>query len=162
MIIKDIAGKGQEINGCLGCAIAKGEAIPFGGILYQDEYFHIEHDFEVPINGFIIISCIKHYSKLTDLPQEAQLRLINLVNKIMNILTQNKIAEHFMTLIEEKPDYHFHLWILPRHNWMIEKFGNVNKNYSKISQYAINNLKTEENLNEITKTCNIVKTELNK
>lgn len=162
MILKNIAGEDYNINNCLGCAISNGEAIPFGNILYKDEFFHIEQDFEVPINGFIIISCNKHYSKLTDLPLEAQYKLINLVNKIINILTKHNIAEHFTTLIEERPNYHLHLWILPRHNWMIEKFGNASNHYAEISKYAINNLKTKENLNEILKTCNIIKSELNK
>lgn len=162
MIVKDITNKEWEVNKCLGCSISKGEVVPFGGILYKDEFFHIEHDFEIPINGFIIISCVKHYTKFTELPKEAQYKLVDLVNQVINILTKNNIATQFTTLIEERPDYHLHLWILPCHNWITEKFGKTISNYTKIKDYAIKNLKTKENINEIEKTCNLIKTALNK
>ena len=63
---------------------------------------------------------------------------------------------------EEKEGRHFHAWIVPRHKWMSEKFGNITKNLNSIFNYALNNLKTEENFIEISRVSNLVKTELNK
>ena len=50
---------------------------------------------------------------------------------------------------------------MPRHKWMIEKFGKVMKNIKPIQEYALENMKTEENINQIKETCEILKRELN-
>ena len=88
--------------------------------------------------------------------------LISLINKTLIILRENKVAEEFNVILEEKQGYHFHIWLMPRHKWMIEKFGKVLKNIKQIQDYALDNLRTKENLNRITKTCEILKGELHK
>lgn len=162
MIIKDLTGKECEVKGCLGCEIAGGKLLPFGGILYKDEYFTIAQDFELPIDGFIVISSNRHIEKFTDLTSDERIDLISLINKTLIILRENKVAEEFNVILEEKQGYHFHIWLMPRHKWMIEKFGKVLKNIKQIQDYALDNLKTKENLNRITKTCEILKGELHK
>lgn len=64
--------------------------------------------------------------------------------------------------MEEKAGYHFHVWLMPRHKWMIEKFGKVLKNIKAIQDYAILNMKTQKNFDKIKNTCELVKKELNK
>lgn len=44
---------------------------------------------------------------------------------------------------------------------MIEKFGKVLKNIKPIQEYAIQNMKTQENLDKIKSTCELLKRELN-
>jgi len=161
-IIKDLTGKEQTLNGCLGCEIANKNLIPFGGILYKDKYFTITQDFELPIDGFIVISTIKHIEKFTDLTNDERITLINLINKTLSILRENKVAEEFNIILEEKQGYHFHIWLMPRHKWMIEKFGKVLKNIKQIQDYSLDNLRTKENIDKIAQTCNILKIELNK
>ena len=162
MIFKDIEGTSHQVDGCLACAIADGSLTPVGGILYKNEYFHVEQDFETPIEGFIIVSCLKHYTQFTQLPTQARHSLIDLVAKIESLLIKHKVAEQFTILMEERPNYHLHMWILPRHDWIVEKFKKINKNIKAIEDYAVNNLKTPENLEKIAKTYNMLKAELNK
>ena len=159
--IEDLTGQKYELNGCLGCEIESGNMTPFGGVLYKDEEFTITQDYELPINGFIIISTVRHIEKFTELNDSERLNLTNLINKTLNILRNNNIAEEFNIILEEKQGIHFHIWLMPRHKWMLEKFGKVMKNIKPIQDYALENMKTEENFKEIKNTCEILKRELN-
>ena len=160
--IEDLTGKKQNLNACLGCEIINENLTPFGGILYKDNEFAITQDFELPINGFIIISSVRHIEKFTELNESEQVKLINLINRTLNILRENNVAEEFNIILEEKKGIHFHIWLMPRHKWMKDKFSKILKNIKEIQEYAVKNMKTAENFNEILKTCEILKTELNK
>ena len=159
MTIEDITGNIHEINGCMGCEIVNGNLHPYGGILYENEHFIITQDFELPIEGFIIITSKRHISKFVELTDVERLSLINLIHKTLSILERNNIAEEYNIILEEKP-YHFHVWLMPRHKWMIEKFGKIIKNIKPIQDYAITNMKTKENINKICKTCEMLKLQL--
>ena len=157
-----MTGKEVEIKKCLGCEITNGNLDVFGGLLYQGEFFAVAQDFELPIEGFIIIFSKRHVEKFIDLSQDEQIELTALINKTLNILEANHIAEEYNIVLEEKAGYHFHVWLMPRHKWMIEKFGKVLKNIKQIQDYAIQNMKTQEYFDKIKSTCELVKKELNK
>jgi diadenosine tetraphosphate (Ap4A) HIT family hydrolase len=162
MLIKDLTGKEIEVKGCLGCEISNGNLVPFGGILYRDNYFLVNTDFELPIDGFIIISAVRHVEKYTDLSEKELNDLTKLIYRTLNILRENNVCDEYNIILEEKKDYHFHIWLMPRHKWMIQKFGKVLKNIKAIQDYSVENMKTKENLKKISKTCKILKKELNK
>lgn len=42
---------------CLGCSISNKSVTPPGGIIYDGRYFILAADTEVPIPGFLIITC---------------------------------------------------------------------------------------------------------
>lgn len=159
-MITDLTGAQQELNGCLGCEIAKGNLKTFGGILYESDDFLVMQDYELPINGFIIIATKYHIEKLTDLSELAQIKLIKLTSRLLSILRENYIAEEYNVILEEKAGYHFHVWLMPRHKWMLEKFGKVLKNIKPIQEYALKNLRDEKSIKEIDKTCEIIKTQM--
>ena len=162
MKLTDMTGKEVELSGCLGCEIAKGNLDVFGGLLHREKYFSVAQDFELPIDGFIIIFSNRHTEKMTDLTAEEQADLMKLIAKTMSILEKNGIAEEYNVILEEKEGYHFHVWLMPRHKWMIEKFGKVLKNVKAIQDYASANMKTQENFEKIAKTCDLIRRELNK
>ena len=93
---------------------------------------------------------------------EEQQELTNIIYTTLKILEDNKIAPEYNVILEEKAGYHFHIWLMPRHQWMIQKFGKVLKNIKAIQDYAIENMKTKENLEKIKETCTIVKDGLEK
>lgn len=162
MKLTEMTGKEVEIKDCLGCEIANGAINIFGGLLYQGRNFAVAQDFELPIDGFIIIFSKRHVEKFIDLSQDEQMELMALINKTLKILEENSIAQEYNIILEEKAGYHFHVWLMPRHKWMIEKFGKVLKNIKQIQDYAIQNMKTQENFDKIRNTCELVKRELNK
>lgn len=158
--MEDLTGKHHQINGCMGCEIVNGNLKPFGGILFKNKNFTVAQDFELPIDGFIIITSVRHISKYTELTEEEQLDLTKIINNTLRILEGNNIAEGYNIILEEK-DCHFHVWLMPRHKWMIEKFGKVLKEIRSIQKYALQNLKTKENIEKIASTCELLKRELN-
>lgn len=160
--IKDLTGAEIEIDDCLGCEINDGKLVPFGGVLYQSKQFTVTQDFELPIDGFIIISTARHVERFTDLTQEEQGELVVLINKVLNILRKANVSKEFNVILEEKEGCHFHVWLMPRHDWMIEKFGKVIKKIQDIQEYAFENLRTEENFEKIMQTCKLIRDKLSK
>lgn len=158
----DLMGREIKTEGCLGCEIASGSIQTFGGMLYSGKYFYVVQDFELPINGFIIISTKRHVEKWLELTHSEQQELTEILSKTLNILERNKIAEEYNVVLEEKQGVHFHVWLMPRHKWMLEKFGKVLKNIKAIQDYAIANMRTQNNFDEILRTCELIKRELNK
>ncbi len=158
----DLIGNEVEIKNCLGCEIVSGQIDVFGGILFQSEHFVIAQDFELPIEGFFIITSKRHIKKFVELSTDEQMELMQIINKSLKILEENEVAEEYNIILEEKESVHFHVWLMPRHKWMIEKFGKVLKNIKPIQDYAIQNMKTEENFDRIKSICNLLKRELNK
>ena len=160
MIIYGVEGKPQEIEGCIGCACASGEFDVFGGNLFETESFIVAQDCELPINGFMIVSTKRHITKMTELSEKEQIDLIKIINKVLTILRDNHVAEEYNIVLEEKSSSHFHVWLMPRHKWMLEKFGKVMKNLKPIFDYSLENFRDEKSLAEILKTCEIVKNEM--
>lgn len=107
---------------CIGCAMGRHELTPPGGLIYESENFYITPDPEVPINGFLVINTKKHVKSITELNKAERFELIELTNIAIKALKDLGITEE-VTLIREERSFHFHLWIFPTHDWMIEKFG---------------------------------------
>ena len=65
-----------DIGDCLGCALFGNPNLPFGGIVYETENFFVTQDFELPIEGFLIISFKEHKRFFTDLSREQKNRTL--------------------------------------------------------------------------------------
>ena len=158
----DLSGEEKSYSQCMGCGLINGEFEPFGGLIYKSKNFNIAQDVELPIDGFLIISTNRCINKFSELGNEEVEELGKLIKTVLSILENNKIAEEYNIIFEEKPGVHFHVWLMPRHKWMIEKFGKVIKNIKQIQEYSIENMKTPVNLNMIYNTCSLVRNELQK
>ena len=85
-MFKDIDGVEYNNVNCLSCSINDGTLKPFGGILYRSKSFVVSQDFELPINGFIIISPIRHVCFLNELENDELSEFMLLTNKVIKIL----------------------------------------------------------------------------
>lgn len=146
-----------EFNGCPGCAYARGEFSLPCGIAYQNEMVVLSQDWELPIPGFMIVSTVKHAEKFEELSKEEQIEVYSVVDKTIKILRDNKVCDRFNVLFEEKQDRHFHVWIMPRYEWMRELVGDIIDNVGKILDYSKENFKNEETFKEIKRVSNLVK-----
>ncbi len=160
--IVDITGTTQNFSDCMACSILNGELKPFGEILYENDNFYVCQDFEVPINGFIIISTKQHLSSINEFTDKQKIDFIMLLDKVLKALKGIGVAEEFILVQGERKDIHFHISLFPRKVWMKEKFGRVISSLKQIQEYAIENMKTAENLEEIANTCKLLKVELKK
>ena len=151
------SGKEYEVGDCLGCYNKNVD-----DVVFETDNYVVSQDFELPINGFIIISSKRHLKSINEMNKEEKLELIELIDVVLKAAKEIKICNEFNVIWEEKEWSHFHVWLMPRHKWMLEKFGNPTKNIKGVFEYAKENMRTEENINNIYKSISALKNSLNK
>lgn len=149
----------EEIKfiGCPGCAYANHEFKLPCGVAYENERFILSQDWELPIQGFMILSPKKCIDKLCDLTVDERNEMFEIVDKNIKILREANVCDRFDIIFEEKVNRHFHVWILPRYDWMIEVGDGIIDNIGKIFDYAKENFRNEENYKRISEITGIVK-----
>ena len=162
-IVKSFNGKMIDVGNCMGCTkamnIKNGNINP--GEIVKTKNFDISQDFELPINGFIVIGTIRHIESINEMTMEEKMELITLVDAVISSLKKLNICSQYDVIWEEKDNNHFHVWLMPRHKYLIDAMGtNIIKKIGELFDYAKNNLRTKENLNAICKTIELLKVEL--
>ena len=151
------AGEKVFFNGCPGCAYAKGEFNLPCGIAYENDLLVLSQDWELPIEGFMVVSpkrCVEKYEQLT---AKEKMQMMEVVDKTIKILRRNNVCDRFNVLFEEKENRHFHIWIMPRHKWMSDLVGDIVDHIGDILEYAKENFRTEKTINQIKNISNIIK-----
>ena len=155
--MKSYANDEITFNGCPGCAYAKHEFELPCGMAYENENFTLSQDWELPIEGFLIVSPKKHIEKLSELSDGERNEMFDIVNKTIKILRENNVCDRFEIIFEEKENGHLHVWIMPRHKWMVELVDDIIDNIGTILEYAKNNFRSEDTYNKIQNITEIVK-----
>lgn len=155
MIVKDILENEWNCK-CIGCSIGNRGITPPGEIIMSTENFVLHQDPEIPIKAFLIIASKKHIKSISELTCEESQELFGLVYRARMALKAIKDIKE-VTIIQEERSGHFHLWLLPRYEWMDEKFKNSLSTVREILFYAKNNYKTEENIADILSTVDIIR-----
>lgn len=148
-------------KGCPGCAYGKQEFNLECGMAYENDRFTLSQDWELPIQGFFIVSPKRHIEKLCELTKDERNEMFEIVDKTVKILRDNKICERFDYIFEEKENRHLHVWILPRYNWMNKIVNDIIDNIGIIFEYAKTNFRNDENYEEIKRISDIIKNNFN-
>jgi diadenosine tetraphosphate (Ap4A) HIT family hydrolase len=146
-----------HFNGCPGCAYAKHEFELPCGLAYENDNFVLSQDWELPIDGFLIVSPKRHIEQLSELTDNERNEMFGIVNKTIKILRENNVCDRFEIIIEEKENRHLHVWIMPRHEWMIELVDSIIDNIGVILEYAKTNFRNKDVYEKINNTIKIVK-----
>jgi len=146
-------------EGCPGCSYANHNFKLPCGIAYENENFILSQDWELPIQGFMIVSPKKHVEKLEEFTTLERNELFDIINKTISILRNHKICSHFNVVFAEKENRHSHVWIMPRHSWMKDITNNIIEGIAPIFEYAKSYLRTKENYKKINETIQIVRSE---
>lgn len=146
-----------EFEGCPGCAYGKHEFVLPCGMAYENERFTLSQDWELPIEGFLVVSPKRCVEKFADLTEKERIEAFDITYKAINILRDNKICDRFNIIFEEKENRHFHIWIMPRHKWMEELVEDIIDHVGTIFNYAKENFRNEETYQHIQKITNLVK-----
>ena len=155
--MKNYKNEEIEFSGCPGCAYGKHEFELPCGMAYEDEYFTMSQDWELPIIGFFVLSPKRHVEKLEELSEFERNKMFEIVNTTIKSLRDNNICERFDVVFEEKENVHFHVWIMPRHKWMKEKYGDIITNVGSIFAYAKANYRNDETFNKIVEVTELIK-----
>lgn len=154
----DFLGKHYQYN-CLGCEISNKKIIPPGGFIYEDDTFLLASDPEIPLNGFLIINVKRHINSITELNLEEQHKLIEIISKSISILKELGITKD-ITLVQEERSKHFHVWIFPNQEWMVEKFEKGVSYVRDICEYLRSNA-TSKDKEEVLETIARIKERYN-
>lgn len=151
------ANENIDFNGCPGCAYANHEFSLPCGMAYENDKFTLSQDWELPIQGFFVVSPKSCVEKFEQLNKEEKIEMFEIVDKTIKILRKNNICDRFDVIFEEKENRHFHVWIMPRHKWMEDLVGDIIDNVGKIFEFSKLNMRTEENYNRIKEITKIVR-----
>ena len=152
--MKNYANEEISYRGCPGCAYTKHEFELPCGMAYENDNFTLSQDWELPIEGFLIVSPKRHIEKLSELTDNERNEMFDIVNKTIKILRENNVYDRFEIIFEEKEKRHLHVWIMPRHKWMTELVDDIIDNIGTILEYAKSNFRSENvyaKINNITK-----------
>lgn len=148
---------GEEIEfECMGCDIANHKLIPPGGYVYEDEFINVSADPEIPIKGFMVLGINKHIKSINDMTEYERSIIINVLNKTIEVIKRLNIAKEVLIIQEEKSG-HFHIWIVPIHEWM-KTFGKSVVNIKEIIKYSKENFNEEKKI-ELLKAIEDIKKE---
>ena len=109
-------------SNCLSCAIAKGQAETLGGAIVETPHFHAHQDAAYPVVGQIIVAARRHFTVLTDMNEEETAELLPLLQRLRKAQAQAFGIEFVYYFYNEDTTHHFHVWMVPRHEWMT-RFG---------------------------------------
>ncbi len=120
---------------CLSCA-RENRTIRNLGHLVTTKFFDAHQDFEVPIEGFIIVSSRRHLTSIDELTEEELSDFIQLIAKLRKAQRQVLNIESVYIIQKEGKERHLHFWLLPRYPWMDEKFGTKLESVTQAVEYA--------------------------
>ena len=147
--ILDYAGNVLErVTDCPACDYINGEFSLPCGIAYRDDICMVSQDWELPVKGMFIVSPIRCVSYLEQLTDDERNCIFGIVNRVAVFLRNSKVAKEFNILFSEKAREHFHIWILPRDGWL-DLGIDPTKDIRQLKKYALDNMRTEENLKAI-------------
>ena len=104
------------LSGCVSCDIVAGNRIEPGGVIYENDYWHIGTAIGLPVvwRGFLIIKLKRHCEHLAELSSEESLALGPVIQSTCSALT--KVLKPAKVYVCSYGDgiKHVHFWVLPR------------------------------------------------
>lgn len=140
-------GKTVEVE-CLSCALTGGLVQPDGGVIVETEFFHAHQDVAYPIRGLVILASKRHVYGLDQLTEAEMQDYMILLRKIRKAQRETLGIEHVYYFYNEDTSHHFHIWMVPRYEWMYE-FGRSVESVRPVLLHARNHMNTNENMNEV-------------
>ncbi|HYK72642.1 MAG TPA: diadenosine tetraphosphate hydrolase [Pseudoneobacillus sp.] len=105
---------------CLSCGVANGLIEATGGVITETPFFHAHQDIAYPIPGLVILAAKRHFYTMDELTDEEAADYIALIRKIRKAQREVFGIEHVYYFYNEDTTHHFHLWMVPRYEWMNE------------------------------------------
>jgi ATP adenylyltransferase len=101
--------------GCMSCDILAGKRTPPGGVIYEDDYWHVDSVVSPVLwRGFLIVKLKRHCEHLAELTPPEAAALGPVVRTACRALSQVlKPAKVYVCSFGDGVK-HIHLWVLPR------------------------------------------------
>lgn len=104
------------LPGCVSCDIVAGKRTEPGGVIFENDYWHIGTAISFPVvwRGFLIIKLKRHCEHLAELSSEEALALGPLIQSTCSALTAVLKPEKVYVCSYGDGVKHVHFWVLPR------------------------------------------------
>lgn len=145
-------GRTVEVD-CLSCALTSRLITPTGGVIYESNNFHVHQDVAYPIRGLVILASKRHFYCMDELSEEEQLEYISLIHKIRSEQRSRLGIDKVYYFYNEDTTHHFHLWMVPRYEWM-KQFGNSVESLRPVLLHARNHMNNEDNMSTVIEGIN--------
>lgn len=130
---------------CLSCRIVQGVTSTHGGVILETELFHAHQDFAYPIPGMVILASRRHFRHLHELTPEELTQFTELFYRIRKAQAEALGVETVYYFYNEDTTHHFHIWMMPRYEWMYA-FGRSVESVRPALKYAQAHLKSDDHL----------------
>ncbi|MCQ4088415.1 HIT family protein [Saccharibacillus sp. JS10] len=140
-------GRTLEIE-CVSCALTSGLIESTGGVIYESENFHVHQDIAYPIRGLVILAAKRHFYCMDELTDDEQTEYMSLIHKLRSEQRKQLGIEKVYYFYNEDTTHHFHLWMVPRYEWMYE-FGNSVESLRPVLLHARNHMNDDENMKSV-------------
>jgi diadenosine tetraphosphate (Ap4A) HIT family hydrolase len=147
------------MENCLSCDIIEGKRTPIGDVILETEFFHAHQDIAYPIPGLVIIASKRHFYCIDDLNKDEAEDFVNIVMKIRKCQRHALNIEYVYYFYNEDTKHHFHLWMVPRYEWM-KKFGRSVESLRPVLLYAKEKFSNEEGTKNIINAIKMIKESL--
>ncbi len=151
-------GKIVEVD-CLSCALTSGLIEPDGGVVYENEYFHVHQDVAYPIKGLLILASKRHIKSFDELTEAEKISYITVLTRIRKAQRDVLGIEYVYYFYNEDTTHHFHTWMVPRYEWMYD-FGRSVESVRPVLLHARNEMNHKENVEEVMNAIQLLTKEL--
>jgi diadenosine tetraphosphate (Ap4A) HIT family hydrolase len=148
-------------KGCLSCEVAKGTKTPFGGKIIETAHFNAHQDVAYSVPGLVILSSNRHFLCLDEMTDEEAEDYLQLMRRIRAVQRQTLGIEQAYYFYNEDTTHHFHLWMLPRYDWM-KSFGRSVESVRPVLLYAREHMSDTANLERVAEDIEKLKHGLSK
>jgi len=104
----------------------------------------------------------RHLQSVDEFTDEERSDFIDFLCRVRKGMREALGIQVVYLIQEEDTSHHFHVWIFPRYDWMLEEFGKKIQSVRPIMEYARENLKTPNNLKKVDEATEKMKVFFNK
>jgi diadenosine tetraphosphate (Ap4A) HIT family hydrolase len=144
---------------CLSCEVVQRNRDVLGGAILETAHFHAHQDVAYPIPGLVILAARRHFYCLDELSDEEANDLMALLRRIRKAQRQALGIDHVYYFYNEDTSHHFHMWLVPRYEWM-SQFGKSVQAVRPSLVHARDHMATAENLVEVRRCVEHLRTAL--
>ena len=138
---------------CLSCRIVQGQQNTVGDVIAETTFFHAHQDFAYPVPGLVIVASKRHFKCLDELTEEEAEDFIRFTVRIRKAQRDVLDAEHVYYFYNEDTRHHFHLWMVPRYEWM----GQFGRSVHSLRPALVHARDTMTSPEELTQVADVAK-----
>jgi diadenosine tetraphosphate (Ap4A) HIT family hydrolase len=105
-------------SACLSCDIVSGRRATVGGVIAQTSRFHAHQDVAYPVAGLVIVAAKRHFVALDEMDPAETAELLPFLQTLRRAQRKVLNSEHTYYFYNEDTRHHFHVWMVPRLEWM--------------------------------------------